>query len=330
MRVHSLLEKLIKLSNNAKPQPDNRNNHQQQQHPAKIQQQQQQFPKSQNGNGERRDVDIFSMLSKAQEDFNNSGGPGEKPSGPQGKLPQAFAGMKVSNPQPPQQMHQPAQQMHQPAQPLMRQLSNAMPDITSPNVVNFFATAAQQPNGAGPVKADVPNLQSQKNPFLGNHSVAQPVQTLDEIEKQHRVSASPPQRVGELNKTSGFVLEINLFHFLEPKMIKSEFNHLLNAVSQQKSVSPLTMSLTPNREQQAGFQPQVANKPTLITPAMFQPPSDGDFPVHKVAVQSNIRPEPLTQNQLLQALNYLFETDPEFIHKVHEAYIKSFNKIVSL
>ena len=47
-------------------------------------------------------------------------------------------------------------------------------------------------------------------------------------------------------------------------------------------------------------------------------------------VQLNSRPEPLTQNQLIQALNYLMESDPEFIRKVHEAYIKSFNKIVSL
>lgn len=45
---------------------------------------------------------------------------------------------------------------------------------------------------------------------------------------------------------------------------------------------------------------------------------------------SNIRPEPLTQNQLIQALNYLLENDPDFIRKIHEAYIKSFNKIISL
>lgn len=40
--------------------------------------------------------------------------------------------------------------------------------------------------------------------------------------------------------------------------------------------------------------------------------------------------EPLNQNQLFQALNYMLETDPEFIRKVHEAYVKSFNKNVSL
>lgn len=81
------------------------------------------------------------------------------------------------------------------------------------------------------------------------------------------------------------------------------------------------------------FQPQLQMpcKPTLITPAMFQP---SNVIEEKILVpkpsQTNIRPEPLTQNQLLQALNYMLETDPEFIRKIHEAYVKSFNKMVSL
>ena len=48
------------------------------------------------------------------------------------------------------------------------------------------------------------------------------------------------------------------------------------------------------------------------------------------AMPNIVRPEPLTQNQLMQALNYLLENDPDFIRKIHEAYIKSFNKIITL
>lgn len=81
-------------------------------------------------------------------------------------------------------------------------------------------------------------------------------------------------------------------------------------------------------QQPTAFQSQVPNKPTLITPAMFQP-STVEEKVQAVPMQSNFRPEPLTQNQLIQALNYMLETDPDFIRKVHEAYIKSFKKIVS-
>lgn len=39
--------------------------------------------------------------------------------------------------------------------------------------------------------------------------------------------------------------------------------------------------------------------------------------------KQTITAEPLTKNQLLQALNYLIANDEEFILKVHEAYIKS-------
>lgn len=81
-------------------------------------------------------------------------------------------------------------------------------------------------------------------------------------------------------------------------------------------------------QQPAAFPSQGSNKPTLITPAMFQPSNvvEEKIVAQPVQMQSSIRPEPLTQNQLLQALNYLLETDPDFIRKVHEAYIKSFNK----
>lgn len=138
------------------------------------------FAKGQNGGGaQQRDVDIFSMLSKAQEDFNKSGFPESS------QLNQNFAGMQLNKPSPPQQ-----QQPHH--QPLMKQMSNAMPDITSPNVVNFFA-AAQIPNGV-PTKNDGQMIPSQTKPFISNHPLAQPVPTLDEIEKQHRVSSSPPQQ----------------------------------------------------------------------------------------------------------------------------------------
>lgn len=40
------------------------------------------------------------------------------------------------------------------------------------------------------------------------------------------------------------------------------------------------------------------------------------------------KPEPLTRNQLLQAMGYLLKHDPEFINKLHEAYVKSFTEMV--
>lgn len=42
------------------------------------------------------------------------------------------------------------------------------------------------------------------------------------------------------------------------------------------------------------------------------------------------QPEPLTQSQLLQAMTYLIKNDPDFVRKLHEAYLKSFTEMVSL
>ncbi|XP_066991510.1 mRNA-decapping enzyme 1B [Anabrus simplex] len=41
-----------------------------------------------------------------------------------------------------------------------------------------------------------------------------------------------------------------------------------------------------------------------------------------------LRVEPLTKNQLIQAFNYLLKNDPDFVNKLHEAYVKSIAEMV--
>ncbi|XP_063989774.1 mRNA-decapping enzyme 1A [Diachasmimorpha longicaudata] len=65
----------------------------------------------------------------------------------------------------------------------------------------------------------------------------------------------------------------------------------------------------------------VASAPALIPPVMFSAPSPSEPPNRPL--------EPLTRNQLLQAFNYLLKNDPDFIKKLHEAYVKSFSEILS-
>lgn len=192
VRIHKFIEKLIRLEKNpnGKPAEGRSNNHHHQVAKQQVPQQQQ-FAKNQNGNGPKQqagngnDVDIFSMLRKAQEvslkgdDTKKAIAMGGPPPGvPQ--LTRNFSNMQVNHP--PQANHQ------------MKQISNQMPDITSPNVMNFFA-AAQQPNGV-PLKPEQ-IVQSQGPQFQPKKPNVPPVQTLDEIEKQHRVSASPPQKLGK-------------------------------------------------------------------------------------------------------------------------------------
>jgi hypothetical protein len=64
-----------------------------------------------------------------------------------------------------------------------------------------------------------------------------------------------------------------------------------------------------------------AIKPTLMPPTMFLPSKEDAGPAPSTS-QTTIKPEPLTRNQLLQALNYLLQTDEEFMKKLHETYLK--------
>jgi hypothetical protein len=167
VRIYEVLKRLIRQCNGLDESTSDSNksmpNSQQQQHLHQRQQQQQQQMNGKVG----RDFDIFSMLSKAQAEFNSSGA----------NVEQKLADLQIN-----------AQAQHH--QPLMKQLSNALPDLTSPNVMNFFA-AAQQPNGVG----QAPIIHQHPSHFIAPHQVVHqpPVQTLDEIEKHHRVPSISPQ-----------------------------------------------------------------------------------------------------------------------------------------
>lgn len=118
-------------------------------------------------------------------------------------------------------------------------------------------------------------------------------------------------------------------NFLEPKLLNNLLQSAVQQQQQQQSISPQPFKLL-----QLQNQPQTGptSKPTLITPTMFQVSAnlEENRVQQNVAETTSIRPEPLTSNQLMQALSYLLENDPDFIRKIHEAYVKSFNKMITL
>lgn len=70
-------------------------------------------------------------------------------------------------------------------------------------------------------------------------------------------------------------------------------------------------------------------KPALMPPIMFASSSSKDkseLPTTSEVKYNNI--EPLTKNQMLQALSYLLRNDADFVQKLHEAYVKSLTEMV--
>lgn len=97
-----------------------------------------------------------------------------------------------------------------------------------------------------------------------------------------------------------------------------QFN-LLNGPQPKVSAPPGFNKVQPLKNLLANGNGKETHK--LITPTMFTPPSSGN--VEKKPT------EPLTKNQLLQALNYLIQNDEEFTVKIHDAYLKTFNSNVA-
>lgn len=316
-------------------------------------------------------VDIFSMLSKAQENFNTSRGSGGGGGIDPGNM---IAGSKSPLVTP---------TTDNISGPLSAPLG---PDVTSQSVMDFFAKAkvnkehfkvGDQPSTRGAIAVESKPLLAR----LMSHPAAH---TLEHIEKQQRSITPQPsaiQRQSSSQSTSTSVLTPNNVGSISSSNRSKRRN---KSTPQQDSVvstsAPISQDLqlpvnqssndsngstgflriqspintvsstlknqqTPNIintnnanplaslfAQASGNTPSDdiipaptlsgrGSAPALIPPVMFAAPS---------SPESLTRPlEPLTKNQLLQAFNYLLKSDPDFINKLHEAYVKSFGEILS-
>lgn len=304
-------------------------------------------------------IDIFSMLSKAQEDFNNA--------------------MTSSNQKPdntvalshiPNTNHQ-HQLQHQ-------QQQQQQPEVTS-SVLNFFASAKPNPTDvpifqrmlSNPVPVEQIEKQQRASPPVGNKKSSPPSLKKQILKSTQQVQQKP------LNPPPGLLTGVNngnigglenglrlmrmqspsqqgqelgsspLATFLNTSNLPSSKNKsqsLLNAtdVSELESrQNPLNILMRSKPETNSNTTP---NKPALLLPSMFTSSSSStstqESKSNNIAPftnkhQSNIlhemsKPEPLTQSQLLQAMSYLIKNDPDFVRKLHEAYLKSFTEMVSL
>uniref|UniRef100_A0A6B2EBG7 Putative mrna-decapping enzyme 1b-like isoform x2 n=1 Tax=Phlebotomus kandelakii TaxID=1109342 RepID=A0A6B2EBG7_9DIPT len=209
-------------------------------------------------------VNIFSMLSKAQEDFN--------------KANQHKGGAGVKEDAPTQ--------------------VNATPQ----SVMNFFAAAAKPT--------------TVKEPPLLQRLMSNPAHSVEHIEKQQR--AVTPQDIIAGRHASPTRPENGLAGVLRrnsPPAADPDTDTDLYQLLKRADISNNSSTSS-------------AGKPALMPPTMFR--KAGASPPDAPPGASETKPEPLTQNQLLQAMTYLIKNDPEFVKKLHEAYLKSFSEMVSL
>ncbi|KPI99358.1 mRNA-decapping enzyme 1A [Papilio xuthus] len=272
-------------------------------------------------------VDIFTMLSKAQDDFKSNKG---------------ITNKNESTP-------------------------SRAPDMTSQSVMDFFAKAGSGAAAQMPAVSSLPSpgvfgprpSDSREGPLLLQRLMSNPAHTVEHIEKQQR-SVTPQESQNAnggipldtaMRQNSGFPLKstpvdsqgqqrisnmqkmpLDTVDANGPNPLESELN--LMHISSPKPTSPLASYLNQSQDlghpvssyngkfEEVGMFPlgnplAAQQKPALMPPTMFTVTSGGD-------VQPS--PEPLTRNQLLQAFNYLLKHDADFVNKLHEAYVKSFSE----
>ncbi|XP_055594423.1 uncharacterized protein LOC129745391 [Uranotaenia lowii] len=389
-RIRKIIDNIVAdCKKNEKPKrPNTTEMHGQKQQPLQPQQ-----PSNGTVIGGGTNVDIFSMLTKAQEDFNNSTGKQQLPVIPQ------------------QQQHQPPPVINQPVVPPKQEMPvllnrnpstaiNIVADQGTPqSVVNFFAAAKQ------PAASEVPLFQT---------LMTNPVHTLEQIEKQHRATTPQKEGVPGTGKKTPEVIDLEhnfkmmgipvstgpapelgtspLATFLSstnlaavrsnaqpiPKTKPIEISELeLRHQQQQPLHELLKKSESLNNSAGSTLNPTTpsSGKPALMPPTMFTPttagsaskglndlfanaaikkdnangsnntsisgllskanslnannnnhqPPPGFFPMGGLAPV-----EPLTQAQLIQAISYLVKHDPDFVRKLHEAYLKSFQEMMAI
>lgn len=265
-----------------------------------------------------KNVDIFSMLSKAQEDFN--------------KTPTKHEG-------PPKCSSTPR-----------------VPDLTSQSVMDFFARAGTKTSTkpAAPETSDNVLQRLMLNPA---HSVEhiekqqQIVNPSDIVSNVHKVPNSKTWVEGTNMSTKGFrrqntagnnenVLQrlmMNPAHtvdHIEKQQILTPLDSFGN--NQLQSSSPLAFSMQNQNQAPAeevhditGVSPfaqllENTQKPQLMTPSMFNATSG---PKQPSSVENM---DLLTEKQLAQALIHLLKNNSNFTKQIHEAYVQSILEKVNI
>ncbi|KAJ8879069.1 hypothetical protein PR048_019675 [Dryococelus australis] len=143
----------------------------------------------------------------------------------------------------------------------------------------------------------------------------------------HQIDAHARQELAEVEDNMGFLRIASPSIMCEPPLIGSIVADCGDGTADQRSLSaPLCGSW------------ETPQTPALMPPTMFTstpsqacvvPLSQSTLLQRDDVPHSDIRPEPLTKKQLLQATMYLLKHDPDFVNKLHEAYVKSFSEMVS-
>lgn len=196
------------------------------------------------------------------------------------------------------------------ALPISQGLAQGMVPVGGFQVLNGHPATLPAPTASsGPSMDPIQKLMS--NP--GIHSV-------DAIEAEQRQSISPPDLGSQVTMTPNTKKISDLESDLKKKLQIGSGRFLENNNDLHKFAPVQEDSVNGAREGHVKLlSPKAFSRPT----ASPSPPADRGVspPVDQIT--------PLTQGQLVEAMNFLLENDSEFVTKIHQAYVMSLNRKLS-
>ena len=199
---------------------------------------------------------------------------------------------------------------------------------TSKRVMDFFAKASSNAPSQAPFIAPppgIPHKQDGEKPLL-QRLMSNPVKTVEQIEKQQRTITPQKEPLNLRKKDKSNTRPVSLGAAMSAQQsLENGLGFLRINESSPTATIPTQQffnSTLVHSELETSL-PDTPSKPELIPPVVFAASAK------KEDVNLNVRPEPLTKSQLLQAVSYLLKNDSDFINKLHEAYVKSFVDMVS-
>ncbi|KAL1497303.1 hypothetical protein ABEB36_008290 [Hypothenemus hampei] len=245
-----------------------------------------------NGQG---NVDILSMLSKAQEDFNKTPNKSES------------------------------------VQPTFSSSTPRVPEMTSQSVMDFFAKASTKSGTQNPAATGenvLHRLMSNPAHSVEHIEKQQRSITPQELSFRNNMSGAGDRRSVPINlvSTSCPVQKFDKFEQTSPPKQSLSFSPLTYLMQNQASTS--ITQVTEDSIEVLGTSPfqqflENAQKPLLMTPMMFTAPSATKDVSTRNLVEEGESVAMLTEKQLAQALIYLLKNNSDFIKQIHQAYTNS-------
>jgi len=256
-------------------------------------------------NNNNNSVDICSLLSRAQEEYNS------------GKVPVSPLTSNEGRPTAPTQS---VLDFFAKASSSSKLNKEKAPPVQPPGLAPGLAPGLFVAKGRAPAPEPV---EATLKPLM-QRLMSNPVHSVEHIEKQQR-SVTPQQN--DLATTP------DKAPTKEPKQRVPGIpilDHQQEA-PQKPELMPPVMFTSSSTKPYLQSTPKSLNKsvpnPLNIVQALNE--SLSEIPARPAVTQSPIsKPEPLTKNQLLQAFSYLLKNDPDFVNTLHAAYVKSFAEIV--